>query len=495
MAHRIRCMLAVVGALLGLAACGGGGGAVPSAPGRASNAGSAALTFFIPSAAANARSRRPGYLPSTTQSVVITVLNANGTPLSPPVAPTVANVGPMAAGCSSVTGGFQCVVSVSVVMGSLLFSITAYDQPNGAGNVLSTGNTTATIGDGPNSVSVALSATATYAGTNLSGNTQTIAIDHQHGTVVVTGLTGNAFTTNAHYTMLPNGDAKIVVTSSTDPSSVTGEVAYARELPGGALMFIATNSTTPNADGTSPTTDADWGIASDFEPCPTSNFTFHYAGVEILGPTWTVANSTAYTTGTATVTGGTLAFTGTNFLVSGSANGSALGSTQTCSNGIYSGAGSGDVMAGSQGFVVTTSGNTGTQGNTNSNDGGGGFVPAQSISLSALASASYEVFEGGQGTNGTMTVKHEAPYAASPGGVNALTVCPYVNFEANALATTCGTATFTGQPASGLVSGTIVAPSGTYSFVGAVGQIDGKYVIVIASGSTSGGINLVFMQH
>ncbi|HET9028551.1 MAG TPA: hypothetical protein VFN49_00080 [Candidatus Aquilonibacter sp.] len=504
MGTRVRFELAVVGMLLTLVACGGvgGGSAVPSVPGGGSHPQSAqaAVSFFVPHAASAAR-MKPNYLPSTTQSIVISVNNADGSPLSPAVPPTVANVSPTAPGCSSVSGGIQCTVTVATNTGTINFSVSAYDAPNGAGNILASGTATATIGAGPNTITMSLGNAAVYGVVTLSGGMGTITIDHQQQTIVVQSVTGNPFTTNGSYTVVGNGVYKITVLSTTDPSGGVGDIAYLRELSNGMIAFVATNTTSPSADGSS-SPNADWGVGTAMLPCQTSG-TFNFAGVSIEGPAYAVASTTSYTIGTATFSSSGVSFTGTNYLFNGSSNGSAnSGGVQACSNGVYSQTNQGAAIPGVQGLTVVSNNGGQSTSNTTTDTGNIGFNPGSittpaTLNLAAISSQTYDAFEGVQSVSGNTTIKFESPSIMTPSGANTMTACPYTNFEGNAVSTSnCQTITLTGQIGPGLVTGNATTPStGTTPFIATVGQINGKYVIVVLPGSTGGGVNIVATQH
>ena len=211
-----RLVTALSAAILALAACGGGSGssALPTGGSLKAPSGSAALSIFVPNASTSTSSRRRYQLPSTTQSVVIVVASASGTALNPPVAPVVTNVSATGPGCSSVSGGFSCTIDVTVPYGSLLFAIVAYTGPNATGSPIAWGETAATISaSGSNAVSVSMSSVIGYAVVNLDGNFSVAVVDHSADTVNI--VNENDSTTLAGtIAYLPNGDEKIVVTSS-----------------------------------------------------------------------------------------------------------------------------------------------------------------------------------------------------------------------------------------------------------------------------------------
>jgi len=118
---------------LAAAGCGGGGGGggssvLPPAaanPGTPATAAPAAVAFTIaiPSAAATAARRSPRYVSAATKSLVVTTDGQRA----------VVN-------CTTVCSG-----TLQVAPGSHTFALMLYDMPDGAGHVLSSGTTSATI--------------------------------------------------------------------------------------------------------------------------------------------------------------------------------------------------------------------------------------------------------------------------------------------------------------------------------------------------------------
>jgi len=123
-----------------LAGCGGGGGSslTPSSVGAGhvggSGMASVALTITIPQATSS-HLRRVRYISPSTQSVVVQYENQQQ------VAACVAS----------------CDMTLSVAPGNVTFTVNLYDGPNGTGDLLSTGSTTATITQGnTNSLNLSL---------------------------------------------------------------------------------------------------------------------------------------------------------------------------------------------------------------------------------------------------------------------------------------------------------------------------------------------------
>lgn len=146
-----------------IAGCGGGGGGGTHAGPSGSDA--VALSFLIPSASnAAAKTRKPAFISTLTQSIAVWVYPATSQPPSTPT--TTANVGPGLPGCTAATGGTTCTVTVPAPAGNDTFEISAYAGQNGTGSLLSQATVSAnvTAGMGP------LSVTLTPAGASVSGD-------------------------------------------------------------------------------------------------------------------------------------------------------------------------------------------------------------------------------------------------------------------------------------------------------------------------------------
>jgi sugar lactone lactonase YvrE len=134
----IRAWAAFLPLTLLLASCGGG---TPSTPSAGSNPQartvSAKFTFTIPLPAArgSAHSRKPQYLPATTQSLEVTLLDVNGVPPSPTPTPTIANVA--APPCTITNGDYTCIVTVGLPVGSDMLLVQSFDAANAGGHLLS----------------------------------------------------------------------------------------------------------------------------------------------------------------------------------------------------------------------------------------------------------------------------------------------------------------------------------------------------------------------
>ncbi len=129
---------------VGAAGCGGGGGSSSAAqpgvlPPAASNpppgngAGASAPVVFsvqIPQVASSAAARRARYISAATKSAVVTV----------------------GADRQTVNCTATCTATLTAPIGTQTIAVSLYDQPSGAGNVLSSGATTATIVAGQQNV-------------------------------------------------------------------------------------------------------------------------------------------------------------------------------------------------------------------------------------------------------------------------------------------------------------------------------------------------------
>ncbi|MGD0968478.1 MAG: hypothetical protein ABR949_09350 [Candidatus Aquilonibacter sp.] len=496
-----RPLVALLAAASILTACGGGAGAssVPAAGLQRGQSGSAALSVFVPSAASTS-ARHRSQLPSSTQSVAIAVTSASGTPLSPPVTPVIANVSATAAGCSSVSGGISCTIDVTVPFGSLLFAVVGYSGQNATGTAIAWGETTATIGaTGTNAVSVSTSSVIEYVAVDLEGELSLVTVDHSGNTVTVANPVADVSFTGA-LTYLPNGDVKLVVTSSTDGNTAVGYVAYARELPGATLTFFATNSSSPPVTG-AVTSGADWGVGTELSPCPSAAASYNVSVAAIEGPEYqegtNLTTGDAYQSGTAAISvssgSATLNFSGESYTINGTQVQAQTGTNAACSAGIFPGQsgenGSGPLAYDAAGVIVGANQNPGQPASLTEGFAGFSFPSGSTLNLSAITSGTYDGFIGGYNV-GETTVTDVAPINVSPGGANTLNACNYTNFEAGTVATSgCATITF-GPPLSqpGAITCTF---AGSVPCLFVVQQISGKYVIFGVVGSE----NVALIQH
>ncbi|MGA7569369.1 MAG: hypothetical protein WBG27_15255 [Candidatus Aquilonibacter sp.] len=499
-----RLVTALFVAVLALAACGGGGSsALPAAGSVKAPSGSAALSIFVPNASASTSSRRRYQLPSTTQSVVIAVASATGTALNPPVAPVIANISATAAGCSSISGGISCTIDVTVPYGSLLFAVVGFTGQNGTGNAIAWGETAATISaTGSNAVSITTTSVIEYAVIDLDGDFSLAVVDHSGNTVNIVNE-NNSTTFAGSIAYLPNGDEKIVVTSSTEGNTPVGSVVYVRELPGITFTFLSTNTSTPAVTG-AVASSADWGVGTELTTCPTAAASYDASIAVIEGPEYqsNLTNGQAFQNGAVSISlsGGlaSLSFSGNSYTVNGTLAQAETGNTGTCSSGQFAANtgpnGSGGVAFDAAGVIIGSNGPNGGQ-LTSSSDGFAGFSVASgsTVNLTAVTTQTYDGFFGGYTVNGSTVDKEGSPINAVPSGSNSMLSCSYTNFEAGTVATSgCATLTFGVQPQPGVVLGTFDTPTtGSVPAVFVISQISGKYVIFGLAGS----LNAALIQH
>ena len=498
-----RLIAALCAAAIALVACGGGGAssALPGGGSIKTPSASAALSIFVPSPSTSSRHR--SQLPSTTQSVVVAVATASGTALNPPVVPIVANVSATAQGCSSVSGGFSCTIDVTVPYGSLLFAIVAFTGPNATGNAIAWGETAATISaGGSNAVSVSMSSVIEYAVIDLDGDFSLAVVDHSGDTVTIVNE-NNSTTLGGTIAYLPNGDEKIVVTTSTESNTPVGSIVYVRELPGVTFTFLSTNTSTPAVTGVV-ASSADWGVGTAVTTCPAAAASYDASIAVIAGPEYqsNLTNGQAFQNGTVSISlnGGlaSLAFNGNSYTVNGTLVQAETGSTGTCSSGQFAPNtgpnGSGGVAFDAAGVIIGSNGANGGQ-LTSSSDGFAGFSVASGsmVNLTAVTTQTYDGFFGGYTVVGSTVDREGSPLNAVPSGSNALLSCSYSNFEAGTVASSgCATLTFGAQPQPGVVLGTFASSTtGTIPAVFVISQVGGKYVIFGLAGS----LNAALIQH
>lgn len=187
-----------------IAGCGGGNGGVTHA--GASGSDAVALSFLIPSASsAAAKTRKPAFISTLTASIAVTVYPATSQPPSSPT--TTANVGPTLPGCTTLTTGTSCTVTVQAPTGNDTFEIAAYSGQNGTGSLLSQATVTENVTAGMSPISVTLTAVgATVSGDMLgyvasrtwtytvnSGSTNTYGYDGYYSGYTGYGVGGGPF--------------------------------------------------------------------------------------------------------------------------------------------------------------------------------------------------------------------------------------------------------------------------------------------------------------
>jgi DNA-binding beta-propeller fold protein YncE len=235
---------ALCAAVVGLASCSGGGGAIAPnpAPTSAHSSGTAKeqLVISIPHKATTAGIRRAQYVSAATQSVTVNVVpQGSATPVSG--FPQTMNLTTSSPNCVSTLASTQCTLTLALSAGSYDVSLTTFDQTGGAGNVLSAAQSVPitvlsgqantlpiTLGGVPVSVQV-VSAGGALTGSALSGFT------------LATNATANisVFGLDADGNMILGPGAPTVSLTSSAPT----QVSVVAPAPGSPNTFALTSKT------------------------------------------------------------------------------------------------------------------------------------------------------------------------------------------------------------------------------------------------------------
>lgn len=214
--------------LCALTSCAGGGqrtGLPPSAP--ASDAHTATVQFrIVVPARTSARARSPLYVSASTRSASIAV------------APSGGNAGtPVVVDCTTV-----CAGQVAAPVGSDTFAVDLYDQPGGAGKLLSTGSLTQTIvADQANVVNVTFNGVVAAVSVTLvpssvpAGAAATIAVN-----LMVKDADGNTIVGPGSY-VNAQGQPVTVTLSDSDTSGATKLSATTFTAPPAAAITLSYN--------------------------------------------------------------------------------------------------------------------------------------------------------------------------------------------------------------------------------------------------------------
>jgi len=161
-------------ALCALVGCSGGGGGT-SVPVQASNpvqqnglTGTAQITIIVPPPTQTSGNIRvPRYVSAATKSLVI---SAGGSVV------TVANITPTSPGCTPAgeSTPLRCVVNADLPGGAVTIGFSAFDQPGGLGNKLSTASMSKTITPGAvNPIAVTMNGVVTHLSVDFNYNNST----------------------------------------------------------------------------------------------------------------------------------------------------------------------------------------------------------------------------------------------------------------------------------------------------------------------------------
>ncbi|HTU70043.1 MAG TPA: hypothetical protein VMF11_06945 [Candidatus Baltobacteraceae bacterium] len=145
-----------------LAACSGGSGSPPlpnaGAPASAGSQpaiGSATFAIVVPAASTMERVR-PNYVSPNTQSLSITLTQANGVAVTSPT-PEVVALTPGSPNCSTAaSGGTTCSVTSTYPTGSDVWKLALYASTDGTGTPLSINTVAATVKTGSNTVDLTM---------------------------------------------------------------------------------------------------------------------------------------------------------------------------------------------------------------------------------------------------------------------------------------------------------------------------------------------------
>ncbi|MGH7683714.1 MAG: hypothetical protein ACREMT_05175, partial [Vulcanimicrobiaceae bacterium] len=202
--------------------------------------------ILVPGGSGNSISstrRKPAFVSPAIQSVSIAV--------STNAPPTTANISPTSPGCTSSANGISCTVNVTALAGTDTFTVTAYDQPNEAGQVLSIGTVIATILPGTNTVNVTMSGVVA----NLAlGLTQPLLPNGSATTskLVVEGIDpdGNVIIGPGNYIDATGKALTITVTDPDNSGATNLNGASSAQVTSPANAPVTVNSTGSLANGT-----------------------------------------------------------------------------------------------------------------------------------------------------------------------------------------------------------------------------------------------------
>lgn len=254
--------IAAIAALsLVLTACGGGGGSsIPAAGGNAATQptstgnATAKMTINIPAKTSATSHVNPKYISASTQSMTIGIVSGGKTTNLATV-----NLTPASTGCSVVTGGVtQCNVSFVTTAGTDTFALSMYDGTNGTGNLLSTGDVSATLTAGANTT-VAVDLDGVPASLSLVLGAGSLPV----GTASSTGVFVQALDAGGNLIIGPGGFASPITLAITGDTYKTLALSSSSVTSPGQVVTLAYNggtnvgsTITPSATGVTAATGA-----------------------------------------------------------------------------------------------------------------------------------------------------------------------------------------------------------------------------------------------
>ncbi len=453
-----------------LASCGGGGGSAttPTTPSLPQSV-HASLSFIVPVSGQPA-ARHGNTIPSNTQSVVVNVDQGSGQPFSPLISQVV-NVS--ASSCPPVSGGLQCTVTMSVPVGSVIFSVGAFSGTNGGGMLLASALTPTTITPTTTSVSVPLQTQVSYLLGDTGGGGSPFTLDFGTSSFTLTDSTGSA---TGSFTALPDGDLKFTITSTTDPTITSGQVGYLRMIPNAGFAIIV-GQTAPDPTGLF--TSGGIGLATIPAPCPSGSETLQADGIALASPSYVYSGpltQTAYATASLALTPTSFApASGTQYTIGGT--GTALSGTPLsgCTNGIFGSTSTAYAAVGLLGLGAAPGSNSSSSSGSNSNGVAFVVAPPANLVQTDVLSRTYHGFM----SNATPAGQSAAPVLVTPAS-GGLQLCTYTTYESNQVNTSgCTVLSGFSQFAPGLFTATGSAPGGASSpWAFAVDDVDGNYVMI-----------------
>jgi phospholipase C len=244
--------IAIAGLSVACSGNGTGGGKVtPANPVPQSTAGRGKIRFTItvPKKPARSAGRRPLYISASTQSLTIAVAGAS---------PMAYNLTPGTAGCSSATGNIvlTCSIEQATPTGTQAIAIATYDQPNGAGNVLSQNTVSANVLPGQlNTIPIVLN------GVIASFALALAAAQLQGGVPGSDALSLNAYDADQNLIVGPGAYAPGIVIADSDAS-------------GGTTLSVTQNGASTTGVTSATITDPAAAIAVTYNGQPLSGSTF-----------------------------------------------------------------------------------------------------------------------------------------------------------------------------------------------------------------------------
>jgi len=297
----------------------------------------------------------------------------------------------------------------------------------------------------------------TYYGTQSPGDFWTWTLNRGNGRFDAKNEV-TTYTYTGSYVNLPNGFLKITITDTTDPNSTAGDIFYAYELPGTALMVKPAYF------------DSKIIMAVARGNCPTNDTVYNW--VVIPDNSWDRTVDRAYGTVATTVTGSDVSFEFNSYLVDGTPRPPTEYQDGICANGLI-------LTTTGTSIAVSPSGTI--MGDYGPNLGGfvGVEAPAANVDIADLTAQGRE-FRGARFLNNHPDPNEEdTTLAWLRGAGSSLTGGAYADFEGNVEAGVAVSIDNFSQSLPGIMNGEITEPSTTnpapFTFI--INTAGGKYVV------------------